>query len=322
MQDNLVCVAMCTYNGERFLKEQLDSILNQTYTNLEIIICDDMSSDKTIEIIRSYQEADSRIKLFQNEKNLGYLKNFEKAISLCNGDFIALSDQDDIWKKEKIQTFLNEIKDNILIYSDAIIIDENSKEDAKHLVEPKRCLISGACNKSLLVENCISGNTMMFKKELVSQILPIPQKISYHDIWIAFVASTCSTITYATKPMTYYRRYAEQITHHHKVQSKHIFDKIHNKELIKVKENSVILTNLEVFKTLEILKDKETINIINLLIEHYINYKKIFFSFNLYAILKRNDDEVFAIFRPSKRKRKAFRTSVGLKLQKLTLFKL
>jgi glycosyltransferase involved in cell wall biosynthesis len=108
----MISIAMCTYNGERFIKEQLDSILNQTYKNFELIITDDDSSDKTITIIKEYIKQDKRIKLYQNNSNLGFIKNFEKAISLCSGDYIVLADQDDIWKVNKLEIFLEQIKDN------------------------------------------------------------------------------------------------------------------------------------------------------------------------------------------------------------------
>ncbi len=99
----LVSVAMCTYNGERFLAQQLDSIINQTYTNIEIVICDDGSTDKTIQMIQEYQKKFATIKLYQNKTNLGFVQNFAKAISLTTGDYVATSDQDDIWLKNKIE---------------------------------------------------------------------------------------------------------------------------------------------------------------------------------------------------------------------------
>ena len=125
--NNLISIAMCTYNGERFLNEQISSILEQTYRNFELVIVNDNSKDNSINIIKEYQSKDNRIKLFQNNKNIGFLKNFEKAISLCRGDFIALSDQDDVWKKNKLEIFLKNINDNMLIYLDAILIDEYLK---------------------------------------------------------------------------------------------------------------------------------------------------------------------------------------------------
>ena len=92
----LISIAIATYNGEKYLEEQLDSIYAQTYKNIEVIVTDDCSSDKTVEILKKYYKSHG-LKYVINETNLGFVKNFEKAISLCRGDYIALSDQDDIW---------------------------------------------------------------------------------------------------------------------------------------------------------------------------------------------------------------------------------
>lgn len=118
MKNKLVSIAMATYNGEKYLKEQLDSIYAQTYKNIEVIVCDDCSSDKTVEILDEYKEKYG-LKYYINEKNLGFKKNFEKAISLCSGDFIALADQDDIWIESKIEIFLKSKGiDNLIYMSD------------------------------------------------------------------------------------------------------------------------------------------------------------------------------------------------------------
>jgi glycosyltransferase involved in cell wall biosynthesis len=313
---------MCTYNGERFIKEQIDSILNQTYQNFELIITDDCSTDNTINILNEYALKDKRIIIYKNEINLGFLKNFEKAISLCNGDYIALADQDDIWKPIKLEAFLNNIKDNVLIYSDAIHIDKDSKEIGSELIRSGRQLIKGACNEALLLNNIISGNTLMFKKELVKYILPIPEKISYHDIWIGFVAATYGTIDYTEESMTYYRKYREQVTNVDKVSNKNFLDKLNNKKIRWMEIIDERAQDLEVFKTLSILKDKETIQILDNLIFHFKNYNNIYFNTRLYSILKKSLTKIFLIYPPSKRKRKAFRISAGLKLKTMTFFKL
>jgi glycosyltransferase involved in cell wall biosynthesis len=318
--NSLVSIAMCTYNGEKFIKEQLDSILNQTYQNLEIIITDDSSTDNTVKIIQEYQKKDTRIVLHQNEQNLGFIKNFEKSISLCNGEYIALADQDDIWKTQKIELFLKEIKTNVLIYSDAIIIDKNSNEVGHELIRPGRSLIDGTCNKALFLTNVISGNTLMFKTILRKHILPIPKDISYHDIWIGFVASTYGSITYTQNSMTYYRRYSEQVTNVNKATHKSFLDKLQYKknrwiELVEERKK-----DLEIFRTLPILKDKNTIYILESLIEHLNNYKNIYFNFKIYRIFKENLEDIFAGFRPKKRAKKAFRNAIGLKLRVATLF--
>jgi len=320
MQTKLISIAMCTYNGEAYIKEQLDSILKQSYTNLEIIITDDKSSDKTIEIIKEYQRDDERIKFYENEINLGFLKNFEKAISLCSGDYIALADQDDIWKLNKLETFIQAIQGHSLVYSDAIIIDKESKEVGIELVRPKSNLCKGACNKAFFLNNFVSGNTMMFQKELVEHILPIPEKMSYHDIWIGYVASTYGEITYTQEAMTYYRKYEGQVTHQGDIIPSNIFARLEYKKNLRLKVAKIRAADCEAFLSLKILQDKDTIKILELLLEHYKNFDKIFFNYKLYKLLKLYTQELFCSIRESKRNRRAFRTAVGLKLKIISFF--
>ncbi|ASK31547.1 hypothetical protein CEY12_16135 [Chryseobacterium sp. T16E-39] len=98
-----VSVALCTYNGEKYLSQQLDTILDQTLLPDELIVCDDGSSDRTIEILNDYQKKYPQIKIFRSENNLGFIKNFEKAIFLCTHEIIIISDQDDVWSKDKVE---------------------------------------------------------------------------------------------------------------------------------------------------------------------------------------------------------------------------
>jgi len=114
----LVSVVMCTYNGEKYLHPQIGSILSQSYDNLELIIVDDASTDSTVKILEEYKRRDSRLRYFVNERNIGYNKNFEKAFSLANGNYIAPCDQDDIWDPSKIETMMKEwLKDSLFVYS-------------------------------------------------------------------------------------------------------------------------------------------------------------------------------------------------------------
>ena len=108
----MIGIAMTTYNGEKYLKEQIDSILNQTVSDFELIVCDDVSSDSTMDILNDYAEKDDRVHVFRNEENLGFLKNFEKAIRICldrGAEYVALSDQDDVWMKNHLEVLLNTI---------------------------------------------------------------------------------------------------------------------------------------------------------------------------------------------------------------------
>ena len=104
----MIGIAMTTYNGEKYLKEQIDSILNQTVSDFELIVCDDVSSDSTMDILNDYAEKDDRIHVFRNEENLGFLKNFEKAIRICldrSAEYVALADQDDIWTENHLEVW-------------------------------------------------------------------------------------------------------------------------------------------------------------------------------------------------------------------------
>src|SRR5690554_1467232 len=110
----MISIALASYNGEKYIKEQLDSILNQTIQDFEIVVCDDASTDNTWEILQQYEAKDKRFKIFRNEQNLGFKKNFEKAISHCKGEYIALSDQDDIWIENHLELLFNHIQENDL----------------------------------------------------------------------------------------------------------------------------------------------------------------------------------------------------------------
>lgn len=316
---NLISIAMCSYNGERFIKEQIDSIIAQTYKNFELIIVDDGSKDNTINIIKEYQLKDHRIKLFQNDNNLGFVKNFEKAISLCSGDFIALADQDDVWKKNKLEVFLKNINENMLIYSDAILIDQHSKETGKQLIRPDGNLVDGKCNKAFIFYNCVSGNTLMFRKDLVKDIIPIPKEITFHDIWIAFLASTKGTITFTNEPMTYYRRYSEQITRNVTKDYKSITDRLNKKENSYLLHAQNLINYCNAFRNVKEL-DNEIKNILEILIDHYSNYKEGYFNFKMQSCLKKYKDELFAIKRGKTRNRYITRYSSKNKLLKIFFY--
>lgn len=323
---SLISIAMCTYNGEKYLVEQLDSLLNQTHTNIEIIVVDDGSKDSTIKILNDYQIRDNRIKVFQNEQNLGFVQNFSKAISLCTGEYIALADQDDIWKPNKLEKFIAHIGNNTLIYSDAILIDEKGIPLNKQLVQPENNLISGHCNKAFFFNNCVSGNTLMFKKDLLSYVLPIPD-VSYHDIWIAYVASSIGTINYTDEPMTYYRRHNEQVTTNiKKVKIKNLQYRL-NRIKIKTKEKQKIaklkLQDFIPYRDFALkIGDVETTKILNALIEHFENYDSIFINYQLQNLIAQNVDDLFAIVRKENRLKRTKRTGHGLKFYRYTLFML
>ncbi|GGI22891.1 glycosyltransferase family 2 protein [Pedobacter mendelii] len=210
MNRPLVSIALCTFNGEKYISEQLDSIINQDYPNLEIIIVDDNSSDKTIDILKSFAERNENISLVLNETNIGFNKNFRKALTLCSAEYIAISDQDDIWLPEKISRLVNNIKDNLLLYHDSEYINDNGTSLNISISSHHRFL-SGNCVKQLLYFNCISGHTSLIKKELLD-LTPEFDKDLYYDWWLAYTAACTGRLNFIKDRLVKHRKHTESST--------------------------------------------------------------------------------------------------------------
>jgi len=205
---------MATYNGEDFIGEQIESILSQTYKHIELIICDDGSSDGTITIINHYRKQYPFIKLYHNDRRLGFVKNFEKAIGLCNGEYIALSDQDDIWDNKKLEIQLLAIvkeeaqSSNIplMVHSDLRIIDENSEIIGSSYFRYKQYKLKTTKDLGHIAGPCgVMGNTILFNQHLKYQILPFPKEIEYHDYWLALMNELFGKRITLRQPLVNYR---------------------------------------------------------------------------------------------------------------------
>ena len=203
----LVSIVLATYNGERYLKEQLDTVFQQTYPNLEIVAIDDCSSDTTVSILHHYASVHSNMKVYVNERNMGHIKAFEKGISLSTGVFIALCDQDDIWNKHKIELLMKEKNGYGMVFCDSAFIDEGKKNlnrkisDIKNLATYNNCL-------PFIIGNCISGHAALFTREIALSAIPFPMDI-IHDWWLAFVASSKGTVHFVNRPLVQYRQHAD-----------------------------------------------------------------------------------------------------------------
>ncbi|MDF1548305.1 MAG: glycosyltransferase family 2 protein [Bacteroidales bacterium] len=203
---SLISIALATYNGEKFLAEFLDSVYSQSYQNIEVIAVDDCSTDETEEILAKYKNTHG-LKYEVNSENLGFIKNFEKVLSLCSGEYIALADQDDIWFPEKVATLLDNIGNHLLIHSDAILIDAKKNKIADSFTRFSNKKVRLTSFKNLLFYNNVTGCTSMIKKELIQKALPFPDKIIYHDWWLALVAAKYGNIQYLQEPFLYYRQH-------------------------------------------------------------------------------------------------------------------
>ena len=206
----LVSIALCTYNGDAYLKQQLDSIVNQSYPEIELIVVDDCSTDNTLNILKEYSARYSFIKLFINPQNLGYIRNFEKAMSLCNGDFIALSDQDDIWDLNKIEKQVKAIGNNLLIYHDSEFVDQNGESLSLYMSDIMN-LYRGDQPEVFLFFNCISGHSVLMKKELRNELLPFPEAY-FHDWWMGYVGTNLGSIDFIEESLVKYRQHQKADT--------------------------------------------------------------------------------------------------------------
>ena len=196
-----ISVCMATYNGEKYLRKQLDSILKQLSEEDELIISDDGSTDNTLEIIRTYQ--DQRITLLPStHKNLIF--NFENALKKASGDLIFLSDQDDIWYDTKVEKYNENLEKNLLVFSNAAMFRGNDNNVSE-------LFFKNSSKKTGLLNNLVKvnflGATLAFQKSVLQKALPFPKNIPMHDIWIGLVAETMGSTYYIDEPLIYYRRH-------------------------------------------------------------------------------------------------------------------
>lgn len=200
----MISVCMATYNGEKFIKEQIESILQQLNQDDELIISDDGSTDDTIGIINSFH--DKRIKLLRFNKKC-YTQNFENALKHAKGNYIFLSDQDDIWLPGKVDKCLEVLQNSDFTVTDAKVVDENKNVLLDSYF--KYCKIKKGFFYNVMFTRYI-GACMAFRKEVLESILPIPKNEKYiaHDYWIACVCEKKYKVSLIDTPLLFYRRHS------------------------------------------------------------------------------------------------------------------
>lgn len=210
--NELVSVVMSTYNGSLYIAEQIESIINQTYSNLEIILADDASTDNTFEILKSYAAKDKRIIVYQRNANAGYNINFSEACTKANGEYIAISDQDDVWELYKIEKQVKKINEdakNILVHCISARFEEQSQP---HLGSIKKMnFFRGDDVKSFYLANYVLGHAMMFRKTLLQAALPFPANV-YYDWWLAAYACTMGKIEFVDEILVWHRMHETNAT--------------------------------------------------------------------------------------------------------------
>lgn len=214
-------VALCTYNGEKFLREQLDSILNQTKAVDEIVVCDDGSTDSTLQILEEYYQKNPDIfRIFKNEINLRSVKNFEKAISLCENEIIFLCDQDDFWIENKVETITNFFQKNPKIY--VVATNGFGIDDAGNLLEVHSLWDIPRFFQEENIEidyfkiiafagNIATGASMALRKKFVKDVIPFPViEEFHHDEWIALNAASNQSFEFLQEKLFKYRIHSQQ----------------------------------------------------------------------------------------------------------------
>jgi glycosyltransferase involved in cell wall biosynthesis len=276
----LVSVVLCTYNGEKYLEAQLSSILTQTYSPLEIIICDDHSVDSTKQIITAYALKDKRIRYFFNAGNIGVNKNFEQGFAKATGQFIAIADQDDIWKPEKIQKQLDLFNDEaiILVHTASAIFSGDSLPVNK-TTNTAVNLMQGNDFKRLLLRNSISGHNIMFRAKLFIESIPFPSFV-YYDWWLCQSATCNGVIAASAEVLAFQRKHDNNITISKR-------NDLQTREAVKER-----LTALQSFLTMPHLREDDKL-FCKKLLDHYWELEYTKSSFKLFLFLLKNAQILF-----------------------------
>jgi len=220
--DRSISIALCTYNGALYIEEQLASIFRQTLRPLEIVVVDDCSTDATVRILRRIKkESEIPIRLYVNRRNVGVIGNFEKAVGLCRGDYVALCDQDDVWLPEKLAIFCKEMTDTeaehgnltpILVYSDLRVADRDLGVRHESFNKFYVCPQEEHVLETLIVQNFVTGCVTMLNRPLIMNSMPIPEEAVLHDYWFALIAATTGRIRYIPVPTVLYRQHSQNVT--------------------------------------------------------------------------------------------------------------
>lgn len=201
-----ISVCMAVYNGATYLSEQVDSILIQLGADDELVVVDDCSTDDSRLILSEINDA--RVRLYFNECNLGVLATFQRALSLAVGEILFLSDQDDVWLSDKVETFMSIFRnehDLTMLVSDAEIINAAGLVVSSSFYSRRGRFWSGVFHN--IVKNKYLGCTMAFRRSMLIHFLPIPSDVPMHDVWFGILNAMYGRVHYVGRPLILYRRH-------------------------------------------------------------------------------------------------------------------
>ena len=228
----LISVAVATYNGEKYIREQLDWLFYMDYSNIEIVVSDDNSTDHTYDILMEYGD---KIKLYRNEYEKGINGNFKTAIKHCKGEYIALCDQDDIWEKNKLNILLEHIDDFDIVHGGLSVIDEKGSYHKNEILQKAYNI-----NKTNMIdfsnyikENPMLGCTTLIRKDFIDKYASIPNKIIFHDWWFAFNAiKNGRGVVFVDKEVIKYRQHGDNTSYTFYHSKKYANEKINQNEFL------------------------------------------------------------------------------------------
>lgn len=220
----MISVALCTYNGALYIFEQIKSILQQTLPVDEIVVCDDGSNDNTLSIIESFQgNTTTNIRIYRNVSNIGVSANFQKAIDLCHGDIIFLSDQDDVWHSDKVKVimgFFQENEDKQVVFSDGLLINSDGTTIGNNTLwgtigftpHAQKALTDGFGPELFSYENRATGATMAIRRSFINEnpFLDLCNDTILHDGALAMRGIATNKLGYISQPLINYRIHIEQ----------------------------------------------------------------------------------------------------------------
>jgi glycosyltransferase involved in cell wall biosynthesis len=259
-----VNIILASYNGEKYIQKQLESILNQTYPIASIHVFDDCSTDNTVHMLREF-ERQGQIHLHINNKNIGLIENFKRGIQLLSKDgYIALSDQDDIWDKRKIEDSvlkMCEIENDpfipALVYSDLIVINHNDDIVAKSFWKETNRSHYKHCLETVLFSNVVNGCTILFNSAMAKFARDIPDKIiQNHDAWLALIAFSFGQVGIINKATVNYRQHQENITFSVREKKESSLKKIKKNIVFLFKPSLFLTTQLDLIKSFYLTYEK------------------------------------------------------------------
>lgn len=213
-QEKKIEILLATYNGEKYLNEQIDSIINQTYTNWKLLIRDDGSEDRTLEILKEYEKRDERINILRDNKgNLGFVKNFEELLKNSSEEFIMFSDQDDYWLENKIEKYIGilenldveKLKEPLLIHSNSFVCDEKLNILKKKFVDSKVALQYGG--NGYFFAYFVQGSTTLINRKLINLGLPFLKSVTLHDRYFHLLVEFFGNRIFIDESLIKYRQH-------------------------------------------------------------------------------------------------------------------